>query len=291
MIIKGIFLFIFLLTSCEKEIHIDLPEAKSKIVVEGSIEAGEFAKVILTKNSPYFAKVDSITLINMLITNAIVTVGDGTISEQLVLTINQNYFPPLVYQGSKLKGEVGKTYFLNITVGNIHLSAQTTIPQPIPLDSVWFSSEPGKGDTLGLIWAKFTDPPERGNNYRIFTQRLGKDRKFIPLWGSVTDDSYFNGKTFVFSMFRGLESLSDQDYIEKNRAELGYFKVGDTVIIKNCVIDKAHFDFWSTYETEVFSGGNPFGTPVKIKSNINGDGLGIWGGYSPSFRQVIAKKK
>ena len=276
--------------SCEKDITIDLPDSEEKIVVEGWIEQDNYASVILTKNSPYFSVVDSIALSKLIITDAKVTVSDGQNSEELKLTINPNYFPPLVYTGSTLKGEIGKTYYLSIEVEGKTLTAFTTIPEPIIYDSIWFEIDQPKGDSLGLVWAQYSDPPETKNFYRIFTKRINKDNKFIPIFFSIYDDVYFNGKTLTFNMYRGFETMTDETQFEEdNYDEIGYFKLGDTIIVRSCSIDKAHYDFWRTIENEIYSGGNPFSTNIPVVTNIKGDGIGVWGGYGATYDTVIAK--
>ncbi|HEY6063547.1 MAG TPA: DUF4249 family protein, partial [Chitinophagaceae bacterium] len=66
-----------------------------------------------------------------------------------------------------------------------------------------------------------------------------------------------------------------------------FFDKGDTVTLKVCNIDKATFDFWRTMEYTYVTVGNPFSTPVKVISNINGGGLGYFGGYAAQFRTII----
>jgi hypothetical protein len=36
--------------------------------------------------------------------------------------------------------------------------------------------------------------------------------------------------------------------------------------------------------------GNPFSTPVKVQSNINGDALGYFGGYASQYRTLIVPR-
>ncbi|UPT68962.1 MAG: DUF4249 domain-containing protein [Sphingobacteriales bacterium JAD_PAG50586_3] len=71
------------LQSCEKEITVDMPQPDPKIVVEGYIFEGERPYVILSKNSPYFAPIDSAALVNTFIYDAVVTVSDGTNTDTL----------------------------------------------------------------------------------------------------------------------------------------------------------------------------------------------------------------
>ena len=57
---------------------------------------------------------------------------------------------------------------------------------------------------------------------------------------------------------------------------------------KFSAIDRSHFQFWRSEETQVGNNGNPFGSPAPVTGNING-GLGIWGGYSTTFDTIIAR--
>jgi hypothetical protein len=213
-----------------------------------------------------------------------VTVSDGISSEQLTLTIDTNYFPPILYKGSTLKGIAGSTYTLKVEVDGKILTSSTIIPLPIPLDSVWFKVEPHK-DSLGYIWAQVSDPANEINYYRLCAKRLGKDKRFIPILGSVYEDKFFNGQSFIFSMNRGFESFTT----ETEDPEATYFKTGDTIIVKTATLDYPVFHFWRSAESEMFSSGNPFATPTSIPTNIVGGGLGVWGGYGVSYDTIVAK--
>jgi hypothetical protein len=277
--------FIAILFSCTKEITVDVPLPEEKIVVEGWIEQGKPASVVITKNSPYFDTVNINTLIDMFVKDAKVTLSDGTNTEELVYTMNGFTWPLVYYKGNTILGEVGKTYSITVEANGKTLTSTTTIPQPMPLDSVWFKLDVNQ-DSLGYAWFRITDPANEANFYRIFTKRIGKDPDFVPDFGSVTDDKYFNGLSFDFNLLRGETSYTNPD---NNHHERGYFKLGDTIVIRFCSIDKDHFDFWRAAEQAILTGSNPFVTPASIPTNIQGGGLGIWGGYGATYDTVIAK--
>ena len=108
-------------------------------------------------------------------------------------------------------------------LGDKEAHATAKIPQPIILDSLWFLAYEAY-DSLGFIWAKFTDPDTTGNCYRWFAQRINsytynydppydnvigtmKDERPLAPIGSSTDDKLFNGLTFDFAFPRS------EDYI------------------------------------------------------------------------------
>lgn len=272
---------VLVLFSCTRDITVDLPVPEQKIVVEGYIENGQHAMVTLTKTAAYFAAVDSASLLQYLVTNAIVTVSDGTTSEQLVLTIDTSQYIPVVYKSQNLVGQEGKSYTLTVVVDGKTLTAVTTIPHVVALDSVWFKVQEGK-DSLGFAWAHLTDPDTLGNCYRWFAKRIGKDKRFLAPIGSVFEDKFINGKSFDFAYNRGAEPNTEED-----NGSRGYFGLGDTIAVKFCSIDRAHFDFWRLEETQVSNNGNPFAAPAPLPTNING-GIGVWGGYAASFDTIIA---
>ena len=285
MILAISFLF---LASCEKEIIMDLPQPDEKLVVEGWIENGEYPVVIISRNSSYFDPVDSAALANIFITDALVIISDGIINDTLKLVvdidnINSNTWPYVYYEGSKIIGMENGSYSLNILAEEQVVTGFTTIPKVNPFDTLWWKSEP-IADTLGYIWATFTDPANEKNYYRLFTRRLGRDGGDVPLYGSVYDDIYFAGESISFSLFRGISSIEDDSAYADD--EFGYYKLGDTVIVRISTIDLPHYDFWSSIEQEMFSGGNPFANPVSIRHNVIG-AVGVFGGYGSAYDTIV----
>ncbi|MGL4596957.1 MAG: DUF4249 domain-containing protein [Bacteroidia bacterium] len=273
-----------LLVSCTKEITIDLPEVKQKIVVDGGIVTGEYAVVTLTWSAGYFDPVDSAALSNSIISNALVIMSDGIQTDTLQPQIDFNYIIPLVYKGSVITGQVGRTYSITITAGDQTVTSSTTIPNPIPLDSAWFEVEPDR-DSLGFMWARMTDPNATGNGYRWFTKRIGEDSRYLPPFGSAFDDQFINGTSFDFAFNR---PRSSDPNAPEDETERGYFKIGDVVAIRFTAIGQNEVNFFRTYETELSNNGNPFAAPGVVDSNIEG-GLGIWCGYSASQDTVTCQ--
>lgn len=275
-------LMIAFLISCEQDISVELPSYTPKLVVEGWIEQGRYPTVILTESAAYFDPVDSAAMRRSVITTAKVSVSDGEMVEILTLKKKDAFFPSYVYEGNEIKGEIGKHYSLKIESRGKIYTAETSIPVRPFLDSLWFENL-SANDTLGQVWARFSDPPDESNQYRIFTQRMGKDKGFIPVYLSAVSDEVFNGETVDFALLRGAESLSQiTDDL--------YFNTGDTVMVKFCTLDAAHFLYWKSLERELYASKNPLAASGnKVLSNIQGDAIGVWGGYGASYFRVIAK--
>ncbi|HOY32236.1 MAG TPA: DUF4249 domain-containing protein [Bacteroidales bacterium] len=274
----------FAFISCEKEITMDLPEEEPKIVIEGYIENGLPARVSITKSAPYFDPIDSLTLINSIVSDALVIVSDGvtydTLQKDTILAL-----PPIIYVGNNIIGEIGKTYYLTVVVGGQAYTSQTTIQQPIAFDSLWFKLSPDN-DTVGDIFALGTDNGAAYNYYRVFTKNTNIDYGFVPIFESVWDDKFFNGMTFTIQLYHGISSNITELFEDDGGRGVGY-KVGDKVITKLCTMDYESFKFWSAAESEIVFGSNPFMTTTSVPTNIQGGAIGCWTGYCATYDSII----
>jgi len=309
---------LFFLPGCEKEITVDLPVGEPQIVVEGSIEVGSPPFVMLSRTQGYFEPTDINSILNNFISGANVTVSNGTITDTLIEICSSQIpeeFLPIVTDLTGLSpellqefnvcaytsfnpaifGEENKTYDLRVEVENKVLTARTKINYIIPLNEVYFKKV-GDTDSLGFAYGLLTDPDTLGNAYRWFAKRINKypawsqhagqqkDATYIAPLGSTYDDRFFNGLTFEFAYYRGVAIGSDkEDDLNEERA---FFKVGDTIAVRGCVIDRGVYAFVTSLEDQVSNAGSPFATPVNLKSNIDG-GLGIWAGYAAVYDTII----
>ena len=311
-IILGIISILFY--SCEKTIEVDIPDAPTQIVIDGYIESEGFPVVVLTTTTPYFDETGANELYENFVHDAIVSIDvDGAnypltevCSDQIpdsLLNLFMELTGIVIEPGSginfciytdisfSLIGEAGKTYALNVEADGNILSATTSIPNIVSLDSVWFQVE-GTLDSLGLAWAILSDPDTVGNAYRWSARRINhypdgtiKDPVFIAPFNSATDDQFFNGLTFEFSSTRGQLPYSDAE--DDNNEEAFFFKIGDTIAVKGMSIDIATFQFLRSYYTELANQGSPFASPASLKTNVTG-GIGIWAGYGVFNDTIIA---
>jgi hypothetical protein len=273
------------MASCEKELDLNFPEVPSKMVVEGWIENGQFAEVILSHSAPYFSSIDSSNITDFAETHAKVTLFTESESEVLTMKPNQNYFPPYVYKSSDLKGEAGSAYSIEIVYERNRIrdtiTASTSIPEPVELDSVWFEKDPGMA-SKGRLWIRLSDDGSKTNYYRLLYKRKGKDEKYTAPNVSTFSDVMINGKTEQMGFLRGISSLISVE-------DENYFLESDTISVKFCTIDETQFNFWNVYQSKVIASANPLATSNnQLKSNISG-GLGIWSGYGASYYIIYGK--
>lgn len=295
-----VFLMVVFFISCEKEFIPATVANGDKIVVEGYIEAGERALppyVLLTRSIPFFQTLDADRLQNLFIHDAEVFVSDGEKKVQLTelcledltpmqrrlaggflgIELDSIGFNFCVYLDLSLSlvGKEGKNYSLTVKTKDQTVSAITTIPKHVPLDSMRFIQPPGKpNDTLLQLRAFISDPKGVPNFYRYQTQ-INRQQLLAPI-NSVVDDRLFDGRSFEFPLNRAYPRRAAFD-----PATFGLYHRGDTITIKWINLDKAHYDFWNTLEFNAVNQG-PFSSYTRISSNING-GLGIWGGLSASY--------
>ena len=289
--------FLTLLTSCSEDINLTVAKGDSKIVIEGNIENGKFAEVIVTRNS---ALTDTVNFDNILVKDAKVYITDGLTTDTLKRDTLLTTAIPFLYTGNHILGQVGQSYNLTVVADGKTYTATTTIPGLVKLDSVWWKVQPPKTD-LGYAWAHISEPAGMGNAYKWFAKRPTQysflngqpiilNRRFVSPNGGTFDDKFIDGKSFDFSYDRGYDATEANYPSVKNepKEEKGYYKITDTIYIKFCTIDNAASQFFSTYDQAVQSNGNPFAAPVHILSNIQGDGgLGVWAGYGATYDTIM----
>jgi hypothetical protein len=111
------------------------------------------------------------------------------------------------------------------------------------------------------------------------------DANFTKTFNPVVDDKFFNGLSFEFFYEN---PMSFQDETVPNNLK-GYYKLGDTVVVKFSKMEKPVYSFLEKKYIQISTGGSPFASPANIPSNIKGGALGLWAGYSPSFDTLICK--
>ena len=308
-----------MLLSCEEEITLDLPQAESKLVVEGSIEPGFPPYVILTKNQGYFDPINGNTYNNLFVNNVdavkvwcynengdkeikILDKIEGLDSLPTIYTdLDYDWSSPFPYEFSQEE----RTYFLEIIWNNDTITAATTIPKATPLDCLWVEqSETADEDFKCDIRAIYSDPANTQNNILIKSKRLQhykrneKDTTLCEVENypdfplkliDAGSDILINGESFETYFPRpkddGFPTGSYNSYHTKecNDSILEFKK--DIVLIKFCQIDEPSMKFWRGLVRQVGTNGNPFAEPMNLVSNING-GLGIWTGYGAVYYEV-----
>ena len=286
-------LICFIFSSCEKAINFNLEQSPSKLVVDASIENGKAPTVVLSSSLDYFSEINPKILESSFVHNAIITVSNGTKTQQLKeFSIPDTTGYTLYYYttdssdlANAFIGEFNTTYNLSINVnGQVYTSTTHITSVRKEINSVKWKTAPNNPDTNKIVLtANITDPAGYGDYIRYYTSV--NDSAFFPALNSVFDDQITDGTTFDVEVEKGVNRNQKIDL--KNYS---FFNRGDTVVIKYCNIDKATFDFWRTMEFDYQSIGNPFSSPTTVLGNISNGALGAFCGYAAQYFQIIIPK-
>lgn len=264
------FIFIFGIVSCTENDEINIEEPM--LVVEGSIETGEFPIVYLSTTVPIKKGYQSTSNVNdYIIKWAKVTINDG--ENEVILTgrYDSDKFPPYSYSTTEMYGETGHTYTLSVEYENYRASAVTAIPAAIVIDSFKIK-ESGKGEGSRHITAYFKNSDSNKENFQFFTYSTS-DRyrsysaSHMGYLSSVTNDS-----TVKSDVCRG-RTIYNWETFKSG------FNPGDSVMVKICRLDSISSEYWKRFEEMSILSRNPlFPATKSLVSNVNG-ALGHWFGY------------
>lgn len=279
-------------SACERSVDFKLDDVTPKLVVEATIENGQPPVVYLSKSLGYFSAIDASVLANNFVRNAEVYVSNGTLTHKL-----KEYAVPAgggytfyyysndpASPATAFTGELKKQYSLRIVSEGKEYTAITHIPDTTRrIDSFFWKPAPaGNGTDKVQAMVRAYDKPGYGDYVRYFTKR--NSEPFYPGLNSVFDDQIIDGTSYEVQVERGI--------LRNGSTPEGYsfFDKGDTITFKLSNIDKATYDFWRTMEFTYASVGNPFASPTKVINNINGGGLGYFGGYATQYRTIIVPR-
>lgn len=278
-----LYLFSLFVISCSNDNFSEQKSPESKIVVEGWIEEGDFANVLLSSSIPVTDVIDSTNVLNHVIRSAKITISDGQNSEVLRVKNDKNRVPPFVYFGSTLKGEAGKVYKLKIEYLDRVIEAVTSIPKSVQLKSAEYIKK-NATDTTGYVFVKFDDPVNEKNYYQIATKIEGEEPIFVPSFYGNLDDKNFESSSVSVQINRGVLLFPKTKFKP-------YFTDGNLIHVKLRTQNKDALDFWNSWQNEIVNSKNPiYPSNTSLKSNIKG-GIGIWAGYGQSTLTVKTPPK
>ena len=290
-----------LVFSCTEEIDVPMNNNNS-IVVQGLIENGQPAKILLSNSLNFNQPFNIGDLVELGIENADITITNSSgDSESLTQSIGYTDTYIYNYSGNNIIGEEGESYLLEIQNNDDYLWSITTIPTLLPIikDSIKYIIRPTDEDDedygcYAYIRVPIEDADTIGNCWKIASKRCW-DNSYTSMAGGeagLYNDEYLNGWTTPIDMYPGIGYWSswdeEDDDSESNScfetiidgcsgATDAFWSVGETFDLKFSAIDRASWDFWVSLLNN--NPGNPFGSPSQAKSNING-GLGVFSGMS-----------
>ena len=288
-----------LMTGCQQEVELNLPEYTPKLVIEGTIENGGPAMVMISKSIPYFHEVTfSYLMDSVMVTNnkarVFVTSETGE-TEQLAWKITPELPYRMGFVGSKVLGREDTHYTLRVEYDGKTYTAETYIPKTFDLDSIWIDqSAEILNETQGTVRMLMSDPADEENYYAFFCKVYSKtlrDRLWVSGLPVAFDDRTFNGQTFNYEMTRAGYSRLMIGMLDENERE-NYtrltFRPGDIIYVKHTQIDYHTYKYLLSAGTEAAYGSNPFTNPLPAVSNFDSEEvLGHWSGFAAKIDTLV----
>jgi hypothetical protein len=257
--IVNIIFIAVLFTSCEKIVDLKYKDNQSRIIIEGNIT---------NEPGPYFVKITkSISLtetgIPPAVDNAVVTMSDDAGNSE-TLTLQGNG----IYRTNTLQGAAGRTYTLTVQVESQTYTAQSTMPQQVPFDSIKVEKVVFTGETEYNLIPVYNDPISKGNNYRFV---LSVNSKLINQH-LIQHDEVKNGVVNTLRL-----EINDDDLT---------LKAGDVINITMQCIDEKVALYYKTLALMGDSGPGGGTTPNNPPGNLSNGALGVFSAHIAETKRV-----
>lgn len=275
-------LTVIFLTSCYEEIDLELDPFEPELVVEAYINQHfpMLNYVILTRTLDFYNP----DLDAAYVPGARVSILEGgsikndpvwdestrIYLQEIELSLEGGELMRLYFDISfQMQPQTGKWYKLEVQTEEETVTAITSIPELVEIDSVSYRFVETENDTDQFrVTLHYQEPLEFGNFYRQMYY-INVD---LPLaWGRLNSDfiysdEYFNGEYRNFIYYNNFAS-------------------GDTVHFFLNSIDKSSYTYWVDFSRAMNNGG-PFAAPIIPESNVNG-GRGVFTGMAVSYKKLI----
>ncbi len=235
------------------------------------------------------------------VSNAVVTLSDGTRSVVLKKTVN-NLLGYTYYRArpEQIPVVVGKTYTLTVSVPNGQpVSASCTVPEPVAIGGVVIDSaitnEFGRVRKRYYARLRWTDPAGQVNYYRVAGNNEVTSAGRIQngpntpvrdtTFTSISTWYYENGSTLLDLGRDGQELISPRGIMGtpvsfvNGQSQFSAPRGKVTVYLLN--VDENYYRYHDEVARQSKVRNNPFAEPVLIQTNIR-DGLGCFGAYNKS---------
>jgi hypothetical protein len=255
-------LVLFTLTaawSCKKVIQVDLNSAAPQIVIEGEVT---------NMLPPYSVKITRTVNFDAAnnfpaVSGATVQITDSNAAQTYMLP----ELAPGVYVTSAFAGLPGHTYLLSVTMGGRSYTASSTMPAPIPLDSISFVDNFDLKNKRAInAVANFQDPSGLGNDYRFVETVNGVQLPDI----------------FVFE-----DRLSDGKYIRQTLYnDTSTLHANDALKVDMYCVDKSVYDYFFSLFQVTGNSGFQSASPANPNTNLSNGALGYFSAHTVSSKNI-----
>jgi len=246
------------------------------LVVEGWIDEGGYPVVSVTTTLRRPDEPQKVSkLASLVLTDARVTVSDGTQTVELYGGLSQDFFPSFIYTTTLMKGKAGKTYHLEVVHGEKRVTGETTIPARTELNTI---EAVQAEDGVWRVMAGFT--PDPAGCYGFFSRGSNDSFGYLPVFLSQVDGSIATGpQTVAVTRGSGLTNIKDFN---------PGFEPGEQVSVRFCTMGREMYDFWDKFGqltgiSYIMTYPSVFD---NLPSNLTG-GYGYWAGYGTSVYEIV----
>lgn len=262
-LLKVVFIFIVLLTSCEDVIDIDLNSTDPALVIESTILKGGFCKASLSYTSDYFSD-ETPQIVEDALIRLINTQGEV----DTLVHINNG-----LYIGNLLAGKENQEYDLLVEVDRVVYHGKSTLPKaPVILNIESIESE-YFGSFIGDSVYELSITFVRGDN----------DSQYFLVNTAIFEDGSITFGDYDFFKYEPSEAL-EQTFTPQGE----FVEVDDTVLVFMYATDEDTYNYYLDL-VESDSGG-PGSTPYNPYSNIYPQVLGYFGAMSRDIYQLIVEE-
>jgi Domain of unknown function (DUF4249) len=249
-----------LFCACQKTVKLPLNTAPSQLVIQGEVtdQPGPYT-VSINQSVGFYADNTFPT-----VSGASIKISDGQITDSLTESTPGNYVT------HTLQGRSGTTYTLQVSVGGSSYSAVSTMPAPVPLDSVTFDNSSRFKNNQITPQANYQDPPGVRNYYQFIM--------------------YINGTQFTKDVYAFDDRLSDGRYIVQNlRMDSTYLVYGDDLRVDMYCVDSNVYNYFNQLSQSLGNGAfNTAAAPANPSSNISNGAYGVFSAHTVSSQTAIA---
>lgn len=250
-------LLIISLSSCEKEIDVDLRSVPPHIMIEGIVKQDQLATVRVSHTID-FGNNDGYPNLS----GAIVTISDDKGNSEVLKQDEKGW-----YTAKDMKGEIGRIYNMSVVYEGEEYTAISQMPPQVPIEDLTMQKVPIMDYAFPVV--HFTDPVGTTNQYyRALVFINGKQHPDVSEF--VQSAEFNDGDPCAMGLQVHIND-SDVDPIHK----------GDELTIEFQCIDKGTYMFFLTLESIGQSPTNPI-------SNITNGALGYFSACTTEKKSIIA---
>lgn len=261
-----IILSLFALMGCIREQEQD-NSFSHRLVVDGRIEQGRGAVVMLSQSMPFNSSYDEDTYRKLAIWAAKVTIIHGNEREVLTSRSDSDYPTEFIYTGYQINGEVGESYTIEIEYSGHSWHSKGVILPAIELQNIEVVAE---SEDRYVIHA--TLPPTQ---YPCSIDcALNGSHYYAPTILGIYPPSESPRE---ITINRPTDKLIREDYTTQFSGE-------DRVTLRVNTLSDFGYLYWREWEDNFINSVNPvFPSTSNLPTNISNDGMGIWSGYGTTY--------